>query len=399
MKRKGLFGLFLTVVILAVLIVPAAIPALADGVPLLAGQDIEVGNVTVSNDGDNLYVQYNITEEGWCLTETHVHVATSLEGIPQKNGNPIPGQFEYNGEHDCVTEYTYEIPLTREDGTNWDDGTNLVIAAHAVVMDDSCGETATLYGIARNTGEVYSIDVLGGPSSLEFTIEGGGNSASPNGLGYGGGNFYYTDYQLGTNPDTLYVYDGVNQAPLGQIPVGTVACGDVSEGKYYYIPSGTDDLYMITLDDINTAEKLADISGNVHSWTFNGDIAVKDGVVYGWGLCGVSGHGYEYFTCNTAGGDFSFTKPNYQSSLQLAFGSDGTLYGHRSGATGAFFEVDESGEVTQIWAGDGNLYTDCASGAICEPNVETAWGAGEGFTGANWATHFMYEITIDGIEE
>ena len=45
------------------------------------------------------------------LTETHLHVADSLDDIPQKNGNPIPSQFEYKMEHQNVQEYTYIIPL------------------------------------------------------------------------------------------------------------------------------------------------------------------------------------------------------------------------------------------------------------------------------------------------
>lgn len=92
---------------------------------LMAGQHIDVGDVIVWNDGDYLYVKYLVTAEGWCLTETHLHVAESMEGIPQKKGNPPPGQFTWPMRHACATEYTYEIPL------EWDTGTELFIAAHA----------------------------------------------------------------------------------------------------------------------------------------------------------------------------------------------------------------------------------------------------------------------------
>lgn len=98
---------------------------------LLAGQTIDVGEVLVWNDGNFLYVKYVVDAAYWCLTETHLHVATSLEGIPQKKGNPPPGQFDYKGEHDCVTDYTYEIPLT------WGVDTELFIAAHAVVCQSA----------------------------------------------------------------------------------------------------------------------------------------------------------------------------------------------------------------------------------------------------------------------
>jgi hypothetical protein len=57
----------------------------------------------------------------------------------------------------------------------------------------------------------------------------------------------------------------------------------------------TDDLLVITFNldgTILSDVKMADISGNAHSWTFNGDIASRT-ASYGWGLCGVSGHGYD----------------------------------------------------------------------------------------------------------
>jgi hypothetical protein len=98
-------------------------------VTLYAGQTINVGNVMVWNDATNLYVQYNITG-GWVMTESHVAVATSLSGIPQKNGNPVPGQFPYKTVHNPgVTTYTYTIPLNQ-----WPVGQQLYVATHAVVQ-------------------------------------------------------------------------------------------------------------------------------------------------------------------------------------------------------------------------------------------------------------------------
>jgi hypothetical protein len=63
-----------------------------------------------------------------CLTEVHVHVADSLDGIPQRNGNPIPGNFDYKFEFDeCLAgEYLVDIEDLVEPGTYY-------IAAHAVV--------------------------------------------------------------------------------------------------------------------------------------------------------------------------------------------------------------------------------------------------------------------------
>jgi hypothetical protein len=268
-------------------------------------------------------------------------------------------------------------------------------------VDTTCYQTGVIYGIERFTGDVYGVDVLSGTSWLEFTIPNppGANSASPNGLAYDEvtGYFYYTDYQLGTTPGTLYFWDGVSQQVAGQV-TGTVACADMYEGKYYYI-STTDDLWKVTFNPDGTIlsnDKLDDIAGNARRWTFDGDIAVKDGVVYGWGRCALSGHGFEFFTYDLTNGAFSYTKSAYQQSLQLAFGSNGELYGHRSGTGGYFYVVDTTnGAVTLVTpTPDPQLqYTDTASGMICEPYDETAWAGECPFPGKNWATYFEYEVT------
>ena len=127
---------------------------------LYAGQEFEVGTVSVWDDGEYLHVIYNTTGD-WVLTETHLAVATALDGIPQtKKGNPIPGKFPYQCCYDgsewvflikddgapgaiccadgdtnaTLTEVEYIIPLS-EIGEGEDYcGELLFIAAHAVVQ-------------------------------------------------------------------------------------------------------------------------------------------------------------------------------------------------------------------------------------------------------------------------
>jgi hypothetical protein len=108
---------------------------------LIAGQHEHVGWVKVSIDGDGvLHVEYEAFD-GYCLRETHVHVADSLDGIPQtKKGNPIPGQFA--SKHDelgCVPDDEHVFV------GQWT--TPLYIAAHAVVGKPcSCWEE-TAWGV------------------------------------------------------------------------------------------------------------------------------------------------------------------------------------------------------------------------------------------------------------
>jgi Ca-activated chloride channel family protein len=92
---------------------------------------IDVGEVIIYNDEDYLYIKY-VTEDGWYMTETHLHVAAdSPDGIPQtKKGNPIPGQFDHIDYHNPAVQCVEYMIEWDED---WEPGTVLYIAAHAVV--------------------------------------------------------------------------------------------------------------------------------------------------------------------------------------------------------------------------------------------------------------------------
>ncbi len=108
-------------------------PAWADiTVDLIAdGGDVgfDAGDVVVSYDGANIVV--TITSAApWLLAETHVDVAATAADVPQKNGNPTPGQFAYD-EEDATsvtdTVHVYTIPYTLAAGQS------VVIAVHAAI--------------------------------------------------------------------------------------------------------------------------------------------------------------------------------------------------------------------------------------------------------------------------
>jgi hypothetical protein len=110
---------------------------------LYGGQTIPVGTITVWNTPDMLYIQYDMTGNWW-LEETHVSVATKLSSIPQKNGNPPPGQFEFkNTWNPRVQTYRYEIPFRAGWGID-----SLYIATHAVAVELDGGGSV----IQRQTG-------------------------------------------------------------------------------------------------------------------------------------------------------------------------------------------------------------------------------------------------------
>ena len=95
---------------------------------LYAAQNMYVGQLIIWRNNTHLFIKYSL-DENYSMSESHIHVETTLYNIPQANGNPIPGLFAYKKNHEPnVIEYTYEI--------NWNESWNqqlLFIAAHAVV--------------------------------------------------------------------------------------------------------------------------------------------------------------------------------------------------------------------------------------------------------------------------
>lgn len=164
---------------------PSVVNLIADGGSEATA--IDVGDVSVWNDADYLYVKYEITDPDWCLTKTHLHVADTLEGIPQTSkGNPKPGQFKYKMDHDCVGEYTYSIGLGE-----WSTDTVLYIAAHAEVIsvDDggpfwASSVVSSIVGIVRPSTSVSwwvghrddPANALGTPDDVFFSPGFGGET-------------------------------------------------------------------------------------------------------------------------------------------------------------------------------------------------------------------------------
>jgi hypothetical protein len=111
---------------------------------LVAGQYIDVGTLDGAYDNEgNLYLSYN-TSGGWYLTEIHLFVGHNPDDIPtNKNNHPRIGHFPYQviiDAADMVSGHTVMIENPHI-GTEFQYGCkDLVIAAHAVVVNESKGE-------------------------------------------------------------------------------------------------------------------------------------------------------------------------------------------------------------------------------------------------------------------
>jgi hypothetical protein len=175
---------------------------------LWAGKNINAGSVTVWNTLETLYVKYEMAGNWW-LDETHVAVATTLSGIPQKNGNPIPGRFSFKTTHDPrVQTYTYAIVLQPE----WSVGTELYIATHAAAAQLDDGGNV----LQRQTGWAGPHDFPGKnwAKYLKYTVKKVYKDVNlPTGQvrmrGFYPGSQSYWDIELAGVPTGFDVWDGM----------------------------------------------------------------------------------------------------------------------------------------------------------------------------------------------
>ena len=117
-------------------------------VSLIGGQMYSTGMVTISDDGTNLYVEYNTSSTGWKLSETHVYAGI----VPPPK--LAPGQFKKWGgaQHDPISPPSetdsYILPFSQFGATP--DTTEIYLAVHAIVChpEYKC-ETAWGKGVYR----------------------------------------------------------------------------------------------------------------------------------------------------------------------------------------------------------------------------------------------------------
>jgi hypothetical protein len=324
-----------------------------DVYPLYAGQSIPVGEVQVWNDEVNLYIKYIVNLTDWCLQETHVAVATSLEGIPQKNGNPIPGQFPYSGEHDCVTEVLYTIPLP--EGIGCED--EIVVATHAAVinLNEVCDyEKDLVESLPDQVQMKVQYPYPGGPAYFPVTTVAGGTSLDGTYHGW----CVDTDNTIANNTwYTANVYSSYETLPEGIVE------------------------YPDNLDLVN--------------WIVNQDFV-------GQPSPGCSGN-YTYGDVQRA--IWTLVEDNPSESGLGAWSQcrvDEILAA--ASANGEGFEPDCGDVVAVIFApvnGQQVIIAQVIVGEVpvpCTPIYcdETAWGGVEPFAGNNWATYINYVVTCTG---
>ena len=182
--------------------------------PLYAGQDILVGEVIVSDDGENLCIQYQLSEDaitgGWLIYETHLDVANSFEGLhTNKSGNPQPGQFPYGDDEPDGVESWPEIEpfcISLADISAECDQL-LYIAAHAVVkrLVPDCWEEVWQIGDVETLGCAEGTQLTN--YADEFNWESPADPCTPGPSLVDSMPVYANPFIVGTNLDSEFPYN------------------------------------------------------------------------------------------------------------------------------------------------------------------------------------------------
>jgi uncharacterized delta-60 repeat protein len=105
--------------------------------PLITDETDHIGTVSAFQNGDNLYVVYDVSSAAHFIQSTAISVVTAVVDIPLSGGgNPQVGRFAYKSSHDRALFVVWAIPL-EEVGRD-----ELVIAAYAAVGNRKAGAWA-----------------------------------------------------------------------------------------------------------------------------------------------------------------------------------------------------------------------------------------------------------------
>ncbi len=418
MKRKGL-SILAMVLIFALMAMPVS-AAKPDPLPLrvvdtvetsenpannyaanlMAGKDTPVGIVYIDAYEDNKYeVRYEITEPGWCLTEVHFEAINDGDDVFIENkGTLIPGKFTVKEKFelaDKITEYSFK----------YESGADVIgFAAHAVVSDAPIGEmNGVIYG-TKITGikGLYEIDIVTEEVTLLKGITGGIGDVN-NGTGYTnalaydpeGHMLYFTaPSRVNVSPSPLWSYDIATDTLMHLCDLdGSVVSASFYEGKYYYIAEGINQLMKVDLNAGCNPVSMFSGFGIASEFTF-GDFAISNsGMLYG--STRVATQMFFSLNLNSIDGEYNKYVGADALDLQLAYGSNGLLYGNNHG-TADFFTIDVVTGDKQLVDIDKYAFADLASGFLFVPQFESAWGAGIDAETSNWSMIILIEDVVEG---
>ncbi len=120
-------------------------------IPLLTGQNMQVGKLIVSNNDEYLSVKF-VSDEPFTLSEVHLWVGTCPDDVPaNKKGIPIPGKFDYKAsDRNCFMIELSDIYQNPEMLLGGDE--TIYIFAHAEVANNEPSEKESAWSAGESFG-------------------------------------------------------------------------------------------------------------------------------------------------------------------------------------------------------------------------------------------------------
>ena len=399
MKKKILFGVLAVVLAIGLTIPMALVSAHEEGDPyvtdLLAGKFEDVGDVKVWNDGDNLYITYEISDLDWIITETHLYVG--------KNVAPTtaPGQFPYDDEDATSvsdTVVTYTIPLADIDSysmklNNAGKPTGVMVADG----DPGVEPCNQVYIAAHSVVQKVEIETFTVQPELIWQRSAETAGAIAHFPGYGGQWDPETDGFVIPLDETQVVWDsGTYHTPPGT-PTGSFASWNYKGAVGTQGPS-YDSSYGSDLRRFHA------------SFTMPDGCSVTGGTLSAIGFSGIPINDNVYVFVNEGlifwGGTRANVLPTFEgmSGVQALRGATNPLETDRWYVPGTLppltnlvsgtNHIDVFTEENERWGGLGELVMSLECETIIT-TTETAWGGGFLFEGRNnWAMHFPYHVQV-----
>jgi len=361
---------------------------------LIAGQHTVVGQVIVTNDAQYLHVTYQTTGN-WYLSATHLDVETDPNAIPQSNGNPIPGKFQYSSTHNPpVTSYTYDnIPAPPA-------GVTYFIAAHAEVVNGIGTPHVDYDALKLAPSGTYTISIIswGGDSYFTLSITG----PDLNGTGYKG---------FCIQPDPTFIlwdqYDYISNVVSSYcsttlIPVNYP--GNLDKVNFIlnnYLDKNCSPINGYTFGDIQAAIWYL-LTG---PFVFDPTPIINGELYYNPSNLSNPGGGLEYVEGELDG------NWNKDRALQIIDSTKDLCHEYIPPVDGIMAIIFYN-PFSQIAELDFEQYGLCGFGRgqaflicvhvptkTCYGCSETAWGKGCDFPGKNWAMYFKYPAGDTGCNE
>jgi hypothetical protein len=357
---------------------------------------VVAGQVCVATVDTDLTVTFTATN--WCMTQTHLDVVSDPKDFPTtRNGNPIPGQFEYQETYEsCVAIASYTVPYA---------DLPVFIAAHAVLWDEASGETlevvssestpiTAVNGVVAPQNAVLANEPFNYPNCASYTSSNASKSVWDNGIGTANFSFF-----------SAAGADWIWNAPH---PLNPRAGDVVTFQPTFIVPPGlvTSSSLRIAADNAFTVDLNGAFVGK--SVTLGPDFPATlretpQGLatppqVRPWGVASQGWDKVETFVLPVVSGSntLKITAANEYmcnaSASNCATGAD-RYFGWNS-TTKTFTTAINNDPMP----GDGPGISPCYNpgGVIFAASIdyyarsETGWGSGTAFPGSNWATYFVY---------